>query len=42
MKHKIKHFFWWQLTKLGDRIEGPEWLLDIIDWFRYEVFYPYD
>lgn len=38
MKYKIYSI----LTDLRDSWHCPEFLRKVIDWLRYEIFYPYD
>lgn len=35
----MKDWIWWQLTILRDQWWMPGFLVDAIDWLRYEVFY---
>lgn len=33
---------YWKLTHLRDKKFMPRFLVTILDWLRYEVFFPYD
>jgi hypothetical protein len=40
MKQKLTTFIYDQLTSLRDIRWMPDLCIEIIDWFRYEVFWP--
>ena len=36
----MKQYIYWRLTLLRDNNRMPDFMVDFIDWLRYEVFYP--
>lgn len=39
IKEAVKASIYWKLTFLRDHEWLPNWLIEAIDWLRYEVFY---
>ncbi len=39
---KVKRYIYFHLSLIRDKSWLPEFIINIIDWLRYELFYNYD